>query len=467
MWLQRDYSDPLKAWSDLSDVAVRVEGDAVASADLEVAADGSWGALNISSLNAGPGTCVVTVSALMRDSETGAYDSRIEYTYNVEVLPSGFLMVGGTIVGAAPLFAGTAVFAFAVAIGFAIRFAHRRRRGLLCTYQTVASLAFCLFAGASGLMLVAELVLYAITEQDMGLSVFMQSIGLLASFFALAALPFVLLVCLFLVVSNVSLIRHEGRRPANMLGIATALLAAAFYLVLINIEVVVDYRTPFAHAINIAIPYLINLLGVVFLSTVICGLLAARTRPARDKDFVIILGCGIRKDGAPTPLLKGRIQRALDFAREQELATGNLPVLVCSGGQGPDEVTSEAVSMAGYLREQGVPEERILLEDKSTSTFENMKFSRALIDDEYRGNGCPRVAYSTTNYHVFRSGTFAHAVGLDAEGMGAKTKWYFWPNAFLREFVSLLVSSKVPLALAVLSIILFSATLGTLYAIIL
>ena len=67
-----------------------------------------------------------------------------------------------------------------------------------------------------------------------------------------------------------------------------------------------------------------------------------------------------------------------------------------------------------------------------------MKFSKELINDDK-----VKIAISTTNYHVFRSGIFAGQAGLKAEGMGSKTKWYFWPNAFIREFVVLLVSQKM------------------------
>lgn len=77
-------------------------------------------------------------------------------------------------------------------------------------------------------------------------------------------------------------------------------------------------------------------------------------------------------------------------------------------------------------------------ETKSTSTLQNMKFSKELINDDK-----VKIAISTTNYHVFRSGIFAGQAGLKAEGMGSKTKWYFWPNAFIREFVVLLVSQKM------------------------
>jgi len=102
---------------------------------------------------------------------------------------------------------------------------------------------------------------------------------------------------------------------------------------------------------------------------------------------------------------------------------------------------SEAQSMANYLMEQkGISQERIVLEDRSTTTRENMAFSREVIE-RHAGRDASelRVAFATTNYHVFRGYVCAHQAGMFVEGMGAKTKWYFWPNAFLREFIGLLV----------------------------
>ena len=66
-----------------------------------------------------------------------------------------------------------------------------------------------------------------------------------------------------------------------------------------------------------------------------------------------------------------------------------------------------------------------------------MQFSKALIEKQKQD---AKVLFATTNYHVFRSGLWAQLAGLNAEGMGARTKWYFWPNAFMREVVGLLAN---------------------------
>ena len=61
-----------------------------------------------------------------------------------------------------------------------------------------------------------------------------------------------------------------------------------------------------------------------------------------------------------------------------------------------------------------------------------MDFSKKIINDPQA-----KVAFATTNYHVFRSGVWASLAGLEAEGIGSGTKWWFWPNAFIRECVGL------------------------------
>ena len=112
--------------------------------------------------------------------------------------------------------------------------------------------------------------------------------------------------------------------------------------------------------------------------------------------------------------------------------------------------------MACYMREQGIPEDQILVEDRSKTTLENMRFSRRLIEE--RSDGA-KVAFSTSSYHVYRGGILAAQSGWNIDGMGSRTKWYFWPNAFLREFIGLLVSSRRQQITAMLVIALVSAGL--------
>ncbi len=252
--------------------------------------------------------------------------------------------------------------------------------------------------------------------------------------------PFIFVFSGALFVSNVSLIRHEGRRLVNLLGIILSFLLVAGSVALFFFDYYVSgsQREVMIHEL------FANFFAAVYLyfecmlvGIIVADSIAARHEPRKDRDFLIVLGCGIRKDGTPTPLLKGRLDRALRFREEQIKESGKDLIFVTSGGQGPNEPISESACMKRYLTEQGIPEERIIEEDRSTSTFENMKFSKEKImaaDPEGKG----KVAFSTTNYHVFRSGLFARRVKMRAVGMGSETRWYFWPNAAVREFVGLL-----------------------------
>ena len=263
-----------------------------------------------------------------------------------------------------------------------------------------------------------------------------------ASTFMILSLPFILIFSAALCISNISLIRHEGRRFVNILGIILSLLLVGGVAVLMRFNF---YASGSQQEVMIH-DLIANTFAAVYLyfecmliGVIIANVIVVHYEPEKDKDFLIILGCGLRKDGTPTPLLRGRIDRALSFYRQQKTETGKELIFVTSGGQGPNEVISESASMKRYLIEQGIPAEQIVEEDRSTDTFENMKFSKEKIR-AINPNG--KVAFATTNYHVFRSGLFARRVKMRAVGMGAKTKWYFWPNAAVREFVGLLTEHR-------------------------
>ncbi len=277
--------------------------------------------------------------------------------------------------------------------------------------------------------------------------------------YILLSSPFLLLFSGALCVSNISLIRHEGKRLVNVLGIilSVVLVAGLVFIYAFDFYASGSERQVMIHDL------VTNLCAAVYLyfecmliGAIIADVIAACHEPEPDKDFLIILGCGIRQDGTPTPLLRGRIDRALAFAQKQKQQTGKDLIFVTSGGQGPREVTSESASMKQYLLAQGVPEERIIEEDRSTDTAQNMRFSKEKIQAvDPKG----KVAFVTTNYHVFRGGLCARRVKMRAVGMGSKTKWYFWPNASVREFVGLLTEHRLKQGLVLGGLVLFYVVL--------
>ena len=255
--------------------------------------------------------------------------------------------------------------------------------------------------------------------------------------------PVMLVISVLLAVSNIWLIRHEGRRPVNTLGIVFAVLwFIGMALTLGANEFIVLLGVSYFHTIWLILIYVIAYFECMFLSTVACTFLATKYTPSPDRDYIIVLGCGIRKDGGLTPLLKGRVDSAVAFEKKQYERTGKRAVFVPSGGQGADEVISESEAMKNYLLSIGIPQEQIVCEDKSENTMQNMQFSKEVIEKHGGELTDKKIAFATTNYHVFRGYILARKNGFEAKGISAKTKAYFYFNAFLREFIGLLVDRK-------------------------
>ena len=306
------------------------------------------------------------------------------------------------------------------------------------SYSTIYFSGFSLFSLISGVLVLAVLIRHLADPADYSMLTAYSAMHSAPWQFMLLTAPLVLLFALAMAVSNAELLRHMTPRIQNILGILIGVMMIVGEIVglvlfrreFIGAEWQLRARDVFHNVYATIFVYFECMLA----GAVICSLKAARMKPAPDKDFIIILGCGFRKDGTLPPLLRGRVDRAISFWKQQE-DSGKESILLPSGGQGRDEVMPEACAMKRYLLEQGIPEEKIRTEEKSVNTFENMVFSKRVIEQV---NPEGRTAFATTSYHVFRSGVWANKAGIRAEGMGSKTKWWFWPNAFMRECLSLL-----------------------------
>ena len=331
------------------------------------------------------------------------------------------------------------------------------------SYNTIFYLGFALFALS---VMITHMYLYInmkiYPELYTGNTIVHTVLDSVKNYIRLSA-PFILMFSAGLFISNIALIRHEGRRFTNTLGSILGMLLLAGALVMIALDkkyLMSGNETMFRYLLE-------NLFSMVYLyfecmliGTIVADAIVAIHEPDKDKDFLIVLGCALKKDGTPTPLLQGRLDRAIDFYSKQKERTGKELMFITSGGQGADEVIPESSAMKRYLIEHGIPEERIIEENQSTSTYENMLYSK---DKIWEIDPEGKVAFSTTNYHVFRSGLFARRVKMRAVGMGADTKWYFWPNAAVREFIGLLTKHRVKQAVILLGMI-FSNIVLTLLA---
>ena len=274
-----------------------------------------------------------------------------------------------------------------------------------------------------------------------------------------------LLTIVFLLVNTVVVVRNNGFSLTSML----PFLMAGFLVLLIASPTIVNYFDPDTRHVVVFLLGLFTLEGLWFSFTFVALLLYSwvyRLLPRRRQyDYIIIHGAGL--DGPrPTPLLAGRIDKALELWKKQH----QHGKFVVSGGQGADEIVSEAQAMRDYLLEKGVPGDAILMEDKSTTTWENLRYSLAIINaDRATGVGATSAAtvasrdvttaasdastsdasgtaasssgfttaVVTSDFHVFRCAEYAHNLGIKADGIGSHTKGWYWPTAFIREFIAI------------------------------
>lgn len=265
------------------------------------------------------------------------------------------------------------------------------------------------------------------------------------SYFAFLILPLIILLALYSIITNIVLIYKEGFKFQNILGIifglgiAIGAFASQFIFEIIKNINLINSNLYIKKFIDIGLNSVLCYFYCLTLATLYCNVMAAKHKPNFDKDYVIILGSKIRKDGTLTPILQARVDKAIEFAKEQKEKSNKRIVFVPSGGKGEDEIIAEAEAMKNYLIEKGISSEDIIVEDKSKNTYQNLKFSKQKIDEDNKGG---KIIFSTTNYHVFRSGVIANNEGIDCEGMGSKTKWYFYTNALIREFIANLFNQR-------------------------
>ena len=389
-----------------------------------------------------------------------------EYTavlYEFSVLPTGVVYLTGydyggwqfTLLGIALLM----IYSFAICLA---QF-RRRKKTQFFSYKTLLDFALIVFFGLQSVMYSGLLGACIVFPGRADSWHIYNLAGFIMTLIFLISIPFIVLFAGFLSVSNLSLIRHEGFRKNNLFGIliSIALFIGSLLCVITalrnpnstNMEIFEIRDAVIRTAVSSAFVYF----ECMLFSAMFCTRYAARHEPKYNQDFIIILGCKIGKDGKPLPLLRGRIERALDFYHKQLEKTGKHACFIPSGGKGSDEVMSEAECMKNYLIENGIDESIIFPETESETTLQNMKFSKQ-IADEHKENS--NILFSTTNYHIFRSGIFSAKAGMKADGIGAKTKWYFWPNAQMREFIGLLATEwKINFSFIVLIV-----ALSTLFA---
>ena len=148
-----------------------------------------------------------------------------------------------------------------------------------------------------------------------------------------------------------------------------------------------------------------------------------------SEQTVIVLGCGIRGERVSVGLAK-RLNKAAEYHEKNPDA-----MIIVSGGQGPQEDISEALAMKRYLVDKGIAEDKIIMEDRSTSTITNFRYSREIMEE--MGLSLSSVVFVTNGYHVYRAASYAKDEGFtDVAHLGTNIIWYTIPMNYMREMLA-------------------------------
>ena len=253
----------------------------------------------------------------------------------------------------------------------------------------------------------------------------------------------ILIVPFFLIFNGIVMIRREGKHLSQLLSLGFGIAILIGELITfggILRYAVLNGREPFIPQTFIAVFAALFSLTVIygsisFLIFMIYTLFLQIIPRKKDFDFVIIHGAGLLDGDRVSKLLQDRLDKAIEVYK----ADPTPPKLIPSGGKGSDETISEAEAMAQYLMSHGVPEDDILPETESTTTLENLQFSKKIMDTY----DCRKyTALVTSNYHVYRALRYCREIGLKCTGIGSHVAWYFWPSALIREYIAIHMEKK-------------------------
>lgn len=293
----------------------------------------------------------------------------------------------------------------------------------------------------NGLLFMILAVLIGLSLLKIGLTAESSVVIYLLMVAAASVILFMTAGVLFMIVAafvgGTLLLKREGVKKSNLLS-----LTSGFGIVMwiaVNMVHFDDIRKEtvfyfFVMMINTALCYIMFNFSNYILSSWIYRIYY----PIKNIDYVIVLGAGLIDGREVSPLLAGRIERAAKVYYRQIEKGIKAPILLMSGGQGSDEKLSEAQAMKKYAMSKGIDKDDILIEEKSANTYENMLFSKNIIEERERNWKNKHILFATTNYHVFRAGLYAAKAGIKARGIGSRTKLYFKYNAMLREFAAIL-----------------------------
>lgn len=205
--------------------------------------------------------------------------------------------------------------------------------------------------------------------------------------------------------------------------IASAFLCYGLFFEKINCFIALSFK-PILGKIILTFLSLILLFMFVFAVVVSVNIAVKANNRPKENTTVVVLGCRVRKNG-PSLMLSTRLNAAYNYLSEN-------PDLNCilSGGKGEDEPMSEGQYMYNWLVDKGIDPKRLYVEDRSTSTEENLEFSKKIIEENSLES---KITIITNDFHQYRAYRFAAEKGFESYSYSAKTPILLFPTYYIRE----------------------------------
>ena len=260
-------------------------------------------------------------------------------------------------------------------------------------------------------------------EQLVNRNLAMLSLLILALFIPLS----VIISTIYLIFNGRQMITFEGSHLANLLSL--------FYGLAIALSLALTFFFPhfiFLHKTLSLTNGLLIYGSYLYVTYILYGFVYNVLPVIKHPDYIIILGSGLIGDKVP-PLLA----QLLEKGKMMYEKFNHTPKIVVSGGQGTVETLTEADAMAQYLRRSGTSKEDVIVERQSTTTLENLRFSKAILDEKREKNY--RCLVVTNSFHSLRAGIYMRKLGLKGRSIGSRTAPYFLPSSWIRETLGLIM----------------------------
>jgi uncharacterized SAM-binding protein YcdF (DUF218 family) len=203
------------------------------------------------------------------------------------------------------------------------------------------------------------------------------------------------------------------------------------------ISVVLILYGIFYRRIPKSIHILASIIAIAILSMMIfLGVYGNWDNATYEEDAIIVLGASVRGEQVSRVLAKRLDVAVAYFEKNPDV------MIVVSGAQGPQEYISEAQAMKRYLIANGIPEQAIIEEDRSTSTLENLRYSKELLDECFPSGFSSVIV--TNSFHVYRTMHMAQIADIPSAHMGSLIEWYSVPMNYLREVLAVLALWLLP-----------------------